>query len=609
METHQELCIPIKDHEREQEARALFQFFVDAEQQKQHFTYSTIRKLFPYSRSTISKYARNFWSWFLRNEEQVRGKPFTFSCQGLVGYPVDYFILAHQRDQGKYFWQFAKAMKDAEERAELAGSAKQQAVTAMPQKLPLFFSSDVPGQELPEEPHIEVIKDEEEGEERIQGNIPRGEEEEEYKEASPLTEPVFATESEPRERGEHVHLGPLDDQQEQDEPKQEELPVPLPLSKQIREGGDDMTTSLSPASEPSPGEPAPIATPSSSTPSLIVAPPGPITTMERIFEMFDFSRKNREALEQQLRLAVETLTRQLSQEREQLSREVTSALEPVKHTLEEHAQQIALLPTQLSQLRADVIGQVQAVKEQVQAIEQTLSQEQRFREQVTGKVEELAEEIRQSRTPPDFSPISDALANQMQEIEQTLAEVIKQSPVPPDIASIRDMLQSSSEHLQEKLLSALQQPDALPQLPQIATTLTDVQSQMSCHLPQMANTIIGVQRHMGRLTSLMDQFAERSSVSPNGQGRAIQASIREAVANARDVLTTLERECMAWLNELERHVQTTQRGHEETSKYLQTIQAYISPAEEAASPNGEESHNGTVANEAQEHGDETQEHE
>src|SRR5256885_6570472 len=123
MEVHQELCVPIKDHEREQEARALFQFFVDAEQHEQHFTYNTIRKLFPYSRSTISKYARNFWSWFLRNEEQVRGKPFTFSCQGLVGYPVDYFILAHQRNQGKYFWQFAKAMKDAEERAELAGSA------------------------------------------------------------------------------------------------------------------------------------------------------------------------------------------------------------------------------------------------------------------------------------------------------------------------------------------------------------------------------------------------------------------------------------------------------------------------------------------------------
>jgi hypothetical protein len=190
----------------------------------------------------------------------------------------------------------------------------------------------------------------------------------------------------------------------------------------------------------------------------------------------------------------------------------------------------------------------------------------------------------------------------MQEMEQILAEAIKQSPAPPDLASIRDMLQSSSKQLQEQLLSALQQPDALPGLPQITTTLTDVQS-------QMAEIITDVQKHTGHLSSLMDQFAERSSVSPNGQERAIQTSIREAVVKAKEVLTTLEQECMVWLDGLERHVQTTQRGHEETNKSLQTIWAYISPVEEGASPHGGEPHNGTVANEAQEHGNETQEHE
>ncbi|QBD82626.1 hypothetical protein EPA93_44345 [Ktedonosporobacter rubrisoli] len=608
MEVHQELCIPIKDHEREREARALFQFFVDAEQHGQHFTYNTIRKRFPYSRSTISKYARNFWSWFLRNEEQVRGKPFTFSCQGLIGYPVDYFILAHQRNQGKYFWQFAKAMKDAEERTERAGSAKQQAAAAMPQTPPLVFTSDVPGQELPEEPHIEVIQDEEEGEELALGHVPQDEEEEEYKEASPLMKPVFVTESEPRERREHAHLGPFDDQQEQDEPKQEVLEVPLLLSKQKGEVGDDITTSLSAASEPPPGEPVPIATPPSalevpsSAPSLIVTPPGPTTTMERIFEMLGFSRKNREALEQQLRLAVETLTGQLSQEREQLSREVTSALEPVKHTLEEHAQQIALLPTEVSQLRADVIGQVQAVKEQVLIVEQTLSQEQRFREQIAGNVEELIEEIRQSRTPPDFSPMVDALGSRMREIEQTLTEIIKQSSTPPDLSSIRDTLQSSSEHLQHVLLSALQKPDALPGLPQIVEALAEVQHQVSHQLPEMTVKAIDAQQRIEeRLTSLMKQFADRPPVpANNGQVRAIQASIRNAKTKAQDALDTLYQECMAWLDELDHHMQKLQQGHKDSNKSIQTIQAFIAPAEEKASPDAEESQNGMAADEAQE---------
>jgi chromosome segregation ATPase len=274
---------------------------------------------------------------------------------------------------------------------------------------------------------------------------------------------------------------------------------------------------------------------------------------------------------------------------------VTGALSAIKHTQEEHSRQLALLPTELSQLRADVIGQVQAV-------EQTLSQEQRFREQVTGKVEELAEEIRQSRTPPDFSPIVDVLGSRMREIEQTLTEIIKQSPTPPDLPSIRATLQSSSEHLQHDLLSALQQPDALPGLLQIAEALAEVQHQVSHRLPQMTGTAIDAQQRIEeRLTSLMKQFADRPPVPPNnGQVRAIQASIRNAKTKAQGALDTLYQECMAWLDELDHHMQTLQQGHKESDKSIQTIQAFIAPAEEKASPDGEESQNGMAANEAQE---------
>jgi hypothetical protein len=354
---------------------------------------------------------------------------------------------------------------------------------------------------------------------------------------------------------------------------EQEFPEELHFAdNETEEEGDEISESIAHTEPVSPREePAPLAAmgePSFEA-SVTVIPPNPMTTRERTFDMLDFSRKNREALEQ-VHLAVETLTLTLTQEREQLRRELISALEAVKQTLEAQTQQLSLLPAGVSQLRADVVGQMQGVK-------LAITQEQeRFHREVTDKVGGLVEEIHQSQTPPDFSPILAALTNQMRQVEDSLTEVIKQSPTPPDLASIREALQSSSEHLQEALLSALQQAYTFPELPQMATTLTHIQQQM-------------------------EHLAQPPSVSSNGQIRALQASIRDAAGKARDVLDTLNRECMAWLDELERHVQTTQRGHEETNKYLQTIQAYISPVEEETSPNGEEQHNGTVANEAQEH--------
>ena len=211
------------------------------------------------------------------------------------------------------------------------------------------------------------------------------------------------------------------------------------------------------------------------------------------------------------------------------------------------------MPTGLSQLRADVADQMQGVK-------LAITQEQeRFHREVNDKVEGLVEEIHQSQTPPDFSPILAALTNQMSHVEDSLTEVIKQSPTPPDLVSIRRELQSSSEHLQEVLLSALQQAYTFPELPQMATTLTNVQQQM------------------GRLAFLVDQLTRRPSASINGQMRTIQALIRDGAAKAQDALDILEQECMVWLDKLESQLQTTQQGYEETGRYLQTIRIYLSP--------------------------------
>ncbi|MBO0779468.1 MAG: hypothetical protein J2P37_11640 [Ktedonobacteraceae bacterium] len=306
--------------------------------------------------------------------------------------------------------------------------------------------------------------------------------------------------------------------------------------------GDDLSERIAHTEPSAPREePIPFATTpsaageSSSSPSITVTPPSPITTRERILDMFDFSRKNREALEQ-LRLAVETLTRTLVQGRDQLRSEVTRELETVKHTLDTQARQISLFPSELSRLRADVVGQIQAV-------EQTLIKEQeRLREGVTDKVEVLTEEIH------------------------------KQARISPDLASIRMELQSSSEHLQQGLLKAIQQAYTLPELPQMATTLVDVQQQV------------------GHLASLVKQVAQRPSVSPNRQIRAIQASIRDGAAKAQDALDTLEHECMAWLDKLESQLQTTQKGHDDTGRHLQTIRAFVSP-------DGEESQDGVATQE------------
>lgn len=150
----------IKDNKLAQDAHALYSFFIEAEMSGTRFTYAAIHDHFPRSPSNISKYARNYWSWFLRREPEKQGRANTFSCHGLKDYPAFYFVMAHQRNQGQYYRHFSEALLKAKERDQ-ARRAKLQETTEVPSSP----SPNVPGQQDPEELHIEDLPPDEEVEE------------------------------------------------------------------------------------------------------------------------------------------------------------------------------------------------------------------------------------------------------------------------------------------------------------------------------------------------------------------------------------------------------------------------------------------------------------
>jgi hypothetical protein len=150
----------IKDNKLVQDARALYVFFTEAETSGTRFTYAKIHDHFPRSPSNISKYARNYWSWFLRREPEKLGRASTFSCHGLKEYPEFYFVMAHQRNQGQYYRHFSEALLKARERDQ-ARRVKLQETTEVPSSP----SPNVPGQQDPEELHIEELPPDEEAEE------------------------------------------------------------------------------------------------------------------------------------------------------------------------------------------------------------------------------------------------------------------------------------------------------------------------------------------------------------------------------------------------------------------------------------------------------------
>jgi len=174
MEQPQDQPILTKEQQREREVLLLLQFFREAERTGQLFTYDDICAHFPYSKGTVGNLARNFWSWFLRNEEPRR-KPYRFSCEGLLNYPGQYFVLAHRKNQGQYFWHFSEAMQRGEARLQALRQARQQAGIdqAPSSELPL-----VPEQEMPQLVHIAIIEDEDAADEEEEVNNMEREEEE-----------------------------------------------------------------------------------------------------------------------------------------------------------------------------------------------------------------------------------------------------------------------------------------------------------------------------------------------------------------------------------------------------------------------------------------------
>jgi hypothetical protein len=290
-----------------------------------------------------------------------------------------------------------------------------------------------------------------------------------------------------------------------------------------------------------------------------------ITIRERIRDMLDFSRKNREAIDQ-LRLAIEALTRTVAQERDQLRDEIIDELQTrlqtelkkVQENLLKHSQQIPSSPAALAQPSSDIVIQIQAVQQAL------VREQQQLREEIARTKETLTEEVRQSRTPPDFSPIYaglTTLTNQIDHMEQALTEALKQIPASPDLAPIRAELENNFERLQHLLPTGPQQVQSTPELSQVAANITAIQQQLS------------------NLTVQVDQLTQQTSVSLDGQTGPIEASIQRASDKAKETIDTLKSVYLAWLKGLEQHIQTTQQSHDATDKYLQTVRAYISPDE------------------------------
>src|SRR5882724_1937069 len=119
----------------EDQLRALYHFFVDAENNNEEVTYNQIQGWFPGRRyEVINWYANNFWTWFLRKKE-MRGRYRIFICRGMAKYPEEYFVKAHQKRQGKFFYHFGRALEDSRERAEKRKLLREQGNVLQPDVL------------------------------------------------------------------------------------------------------------------------------------------------------------------------------------------------------------------------------------------------------------------------------------------------------------------------------------------------------------------------------------------------------------------------------------------------------------------------------------------
>jgi tetratricopeptide (TPR) repeat protein len=294
--------------------------------------------------------------------------------------------------------------------------------------------------------------------------------------------------------------------------------------------------------------------------TVVLSNPQAITIRERIRDMLDFSRKNREAIDQ-LRQAIEALTRTIAQERDQLRGEIIDELQTrlqtelkaLQENLLEHIQQIPSSPAALAQPSSDTVIQIQTVQQAL------VREQQQLREEIVRTKETLTEEVRQSRTPPDFSPIYaglTTLTNQIDHIEQALTDALKQLPTSPDLSPIRAELENNFERLQHLLPTGSQQVQSTPELSQVAANITMIQQQLS------------------NLTVQVGQLAQQAPVSLNSQAGSIDDSIQKASDRAKDAIDTLKDVYLKWLDGLNQQLQT---AHDETGRHFQTIRAYISP--------------------------------
>jgi hypothetical protein len=143
-----------REQRLEQEARALYQFFRNAEINQTRFTYDDIRIYFP--RSDVGPYARQLWSWFLRPEPHQPGRKKYFTCQGIKNYREEYFVEAHKPQRAKYFHAFAVAIEAEKKRKDALRDAKLQAGILLPSPV-----EDIQ-QDAPEEVTLARIEEDEE---------------------------------------------------------------------------------------------------------------------------------------------------------------------------------------------------------------------------------------------------------------------------------------------------------------------------------------------------------------------------------------------------------------------------------------------------------------
>lgn len=105
-----------KDELHRKKFEEIYKFFVDAEKSKQPLTRKDIQQqVLRGSENQTRVYVMRYWSWFL-HPISPKQRPYTYLCQGISGYPVECFVLAHKPNHMRYFREFAASMEQYDTR-------------------------------------------------------------------------------------------------------------------------------------------------------------------------------------------------------------------------------------------------------------------------------------------------------------------------------------------------------------------------------------------------------------------------------------------------------------------------------------------------------------